>query len=184
MKKNYTAWLVAGSILGASVIGALAHGGATGIVKERMDGMSAMGSAVKTLSDMFRSGNYDAELVANGADAILMHSGKQLVSLFPEGSGGAPSEAKPEVWNAWEEFEELAMQLELAATALKENASNPQASAATGSGMMGSGMGGGMMGGGNSMLTAEMLSEMPADKVFDVVVRTCASCHTKYRIEK
>lgn len=189
MKIKYATWLFAGTIIGASAVAAFAHGGATGIVRERMDGMSAMGDAVKSLSNMFRSGNYDAELVASGADAILKHSGEQLVSLFPEGSGGMPSEAKPEIWADFDDFAALANQLDLAATALKANASNLQSTsgakgAMMGGGMTSNGMGASAMGGAATMITAEMLAAMPADKVFDVVVRTCASCHTKYRIDK
>lgn len=184
MKKELKLWLVAGAIVGASALSAFAHGGATGIVKERMDGMATMGGAVKTISRMFRSGNYDAELVKTGADAILKHSGEQLLSLFPKGSDGGSSEAKPEIWTDWDGFESLAEQLNVYATAFKANADTPPAEKGISSSMMGtSGMGASTMGADKMMPTAEMLAEMPADKLFDMIVQTCASCHTKYRIQ-
>lgn len=183
MNKQLTLWLVAGAILGAGALSAFAHGGATGIVKQRMDGMVVMGDAVKALSDMFRSGAYDADLIRNGADAILQHSGETLTTLFPKGTGDAPSKAKPKVWTDWEEFSGLATQLGVLATALKENADMPQNKQGTKTGMMGGGMGANAMGGGEAMPTSQMLAQMPTDRLFNMVVRTCASCHAKYRIE-
>ncbi len=47
---NITTCLVAG-LSGAAV---LAHSGATGIVKERMEGMMAMGDAVEAVTPMMR----------------------------------------------------------------------------------------------------------------------------------
>lgn len=77
-----------GTIAAISITGAaLAHGGATGIVKERMDGMSAMGNAVKVLSEMMRGNvDYDPEVVKENALKIQVHAGEQLSKLFPEGA--------------------------------------------------------------------------------------------------
>ena len=188
MKKELTLWLVAGAILGTSALASFAHGGATGIVKERMDGMAIMGGAIKAISGMLRSGTYDAQLVENGAEAILQHSGETLTALFPKGSDAAPTKAKPEVWTNWDEFSDLAGQLGVLAAALKANAAMPLDTQSTTNGMMGGdmmggGMGAGAMGGDAAMPTREMLAQMPPDRLFDMVVRTCASCHTKYRIE-
>jgi len=189
-------------VIGAVVVSAIAatafaHGGATGIVKERMDGMSVLGKTVKTLAPMMRGeGSYDAEAVRQGAQTIRAHAGTSLTKLFPIGSGGMPSEAKDAVWQDWEEFSALAEQLHLYSEGLSLAADNGlmmsnEAQADTGS-MMGGGstmMGGGstMMGGTAPVMASQMgleeLSEMSADGVFAMVSQTCSSCHTKFRAE-
>jgi cytochrome c556 len=80
---------------------ALAQSGAIGIVKERMDGMAALGNVVKVLTPMMRGHTpFDAGQARDGADAIFIHAGEQMTSLFPEGSDGMPSQALPAIWNA------------------------------------------------------------------------------------
>lgn len=89
--------LFAGFTLAASGLSTLvfAHSGATGIVKERMDSMSAMGKTVKGLAAMMRGDvDYDANAVRNGAATIRSHAGNALTRLFPKGSLGHKSEAK------------------------------------------------------------------------------------------
>ncbi len=48
-------------------------------------------------------------------------------------------------------------------------------------GMMGSG---GMMGNAGHMADPEMLAQMPADGLFNMVAQTCSACHSKFRVEK
>ena len=138
----------AGAIGLASIVAAYAHGGATGIVKERMEAMG-------TMSDV----------------------GEALTGLFPEGSGGEPSEAKAEVWSNWDEFSALAAQLETLSEGLGLAADNGLMSGSGGQaqgGMMGGGTG--MMGSANTMMggtapmmgrggsfDAAVLAAMPAD---------------------
>ena len=186
MKKTKLALVVTVSMTATL---AIAHSGATGIVKERMDGMAAMQKAVKSITPIMRGQTaYDADAVRSFAAAVEMHSGEAMTKLFPEGSGGMPSVAKPNIWSDWEGFEKLAMDLEIMGRALGQAADNGLAMAPTessGSTMMGgqSGMGG-MMGQENDgMMDAEMLAAMPADALFTRIAQTCASCHTKYRKE-
>ena len=174
---------------------ALAHGGATGIVKERMDGMVAMQKAVKAVTPIMRGqAEYNADKVRAFAEAVEMHSGEAMTKLFPEGTGGKPSEAKDEVWSNWEEFEALAMDLEVLSKALSEAADNglaANADSGSSASMMGTGtmMGGqsvmgGMMGQTDAdMMDADMLAAMPADALFTRISQTCSACHTKYRAE-
>lgn len=181
------------SIAIASIgVAAWAHSGATGIVKERMDGMSAMGAVVKKLSPMMRGETpYDAEQVREAADVMILHAGEQMTRLFPEGTGGMPSAALPSVWGDWEEFDALAEQLASYAEGLKLGADNGLAGEDTeqGASMMGtdaaSTMGGGMMGGGmmgtDVPMTLDMFETMPTDAAFTAVAQTCSACHQKFR---
>lgn len=164
---------VIGALVAISITGAaLAHGGASGIVKERMDGMSAMSEAVKSFSMMMRGKTeYDPEQVVRDAQSIQTHAGEQLSELFPAGSGGRPSEAKAEIWQDWPEFERLANRLGFYARALELAAPN------------------GLSSGDEADLSAEVLQAMEldafanvsADIVFKPLARTCADCHTKFR---
>ena len=184
----------------ASIAGAVwAHSGATGVVKERMDGMMAMGKSVKEITPMMRGQtDYDPERVRAFAEDMRQHSGEALTRLFPEGTTGAPSEAKPNIWTDWEEFAALAEQLHTLSEGLALAAENGLMHGGGGqtSSMMGgeSMMGGQSMMGGGSMMgnsaTSEFrnygpeeFSEMPADGVFMMVSQTCSACHTKFRAE-
>ena len=200
---------VTGAILTVGLAGAVfAHSGATGVVKQRMDSMAAIEKAVKAVMPVMRGqASYDPTQVKAFANTVKRHSGEAMTALFPEGSDGMPSEAKPEIWRDWEEFSALADQLHtlseglaLAAdNGLMEGALAGGAAMMGGQNMMGGGnmmsggnmMGsGGMMGGqammGNGMIAAlrpEELAEMPAGGVFMMMGQTCSACHTKFRTE-
>ncbi|MGR3757145.1 MAG: c-type cytochrome [Tranquillimonas sp.] len=205
MKKTYIAALAAGSLAAAS---AFAHGGATGIVAERMEAMVQMGKAMERLAPVMRGeAEYDAEVVRQAAGDIAAVSGEKLTALFPEGTGGAPSEAKEAVWQEWEKFAALADRLEVYATGLQTAADNglaDQEAEADAGAMMGGGgatMGGSadaMMGGGASMMggaggmtgeggddlpSPEAFAQMSADEAFAGITRSCAACHATYRAE-
>lgn len=113
--KRTTAFAV-GGILAATIAlsaTAIAHTGAMGVVKDRMDNMEVLGDAVKALTAMFRGEvDFDEQTVREEAARIAEHAGEAMTALFPEGSIESPSEAKPEIWQDWETFEALAMQLE------------------------------------------------------------------------
>ena len=180
----------AGAIGLAFVAAAHAHGGATGIVRERMEAMEAMGEAVKTLTAMMSGEtDYDAATVREQAATIRSHAGEAITGLFPEGSGGEPSEAKPGIWSDWDEFAALAAQLETYAEGLEAAAGNGlmHGDGTPGAGtMMGSGngmMSGGMMGAVGTP-DADALAAMPADGVFAMMTQTCSACHTKFRVDK
>ncbi|MCK0137929.1 cytochrome c [Aliiroseovarius sp. F47248L] len=174
---------------------ALAHGGATGIVKERMDAMSAMGKAVKQVAPMMSGETaYDADTVRHAAETIGKHAGDTMTRLFPEGSGGMPSVAKDAIWQDWESFARLAEELHtysegLALAADNSTATQPGAMPSAGAmmgetDMMGADtmMGGGGMKADNAM-SREELAEMPVVAVFAMVSNTCSSCHSRFRAE-
>lgn len=117
---------------GAAVIGAillvgasqtaLAHGGATGVVKERMDLMSSIGDRMKVIAAMVKGEkSFDAETVADKAGEIAEH-GPKVAPTFHEKNLDEPSEALPAIWTDWDKFEGLTQDLtreaeKLAATA-------------------------------------------------------------------
>jgi cytochrome c556 len=100
----YRFTLSASLALAACVPLALAHEGATGVVKERMDLMDTQKEAMKILGSMAKGKiPFDAAKAALAARDIETTSAK-IPELFPEGSSGGHSEAKPEVWTKWDEF--------------------------------------------------------------------------------
>ena len=98
-------------LIAGTAVAAFAHVGATRTVKERMDAMLAMGKAVKAVAPMMQGETpYDAETVRDAARLFQQHAGENMTKLFPEGTGGMPSEAKDEVWTEWDRFAALATQ--------------------------------------------------------------------------
>lgn len=74
---------------------ALAHEGATGIVKERMDAFKESQDHLKALVPLARENNWPEMADRAGQ---LMQWGDKMTSYFPEGSHGAPSEAAMAIW--------------------------------------------------------------------------------------
>ncbi|WP_306261459.1 cytochrome c [Pararhizobium sp. IMCC21322] len=198
-----TTKIIVSAVAAALVISAAAyaHNGATGVVKERMDAMSTLGKATKSLTEIMRGDvSYDAEVVRKNAAQIQKHAGNSMTKLFPEDSLMKPSEARPTIWANWEEFEVLAMRLETLAVGLAASADNGlmASGGAPASGMMGTDSmtsSGGMTSSGTMMagsMTTESgtlpdaaeLASMPTDGVFNMLAQTCASCHTQFRSEK
>ncbi len=94
--------ILAAIVASSTALTAFAHGGATGIVKDRMDAMAEMGKAVKAVTPMMRGeAAYDADVLRQAAATFSRHAGEAMTQLFPEGTGGAPSEAKETVWTQW-----------------------------------------------------------------------------------
>ena len=195
MKRNLLIAVAAVAALSFSALGVLAHGGATGVVKERMELMDAVGKAMKSLTDMMRGKQeYDVDRVRAAARRIAEHGGESLTELFPENSLEGPTEALPEIWTDWDRFSVLADQLTAYAEALEAAAGNERMQAGGGR-MMGGGaammggnqmmMGGNqMMMGGRQMMRAEDLASMPPDAAFMHLADTCSSCHQDFRKEK
>jgi cytochrome c556 len=99
---------------------ALAHEGATGVVKERMDLMDSQKDAMKVIGLMAKGKTpFDAAKAAEAARHIETTSQK-IHELFPEGSTGHPSDAKPEIWTQWDKFTGDADKLNAAAKTLAD----------------------------------------------------------------
>ena len=191
-------WILATAMTSAG-LAALAHSGATGVVKERMDAMVDLGDEMKRLTPMMRGQTeYDPEIVRGAADTMIGHAGSAMTELFPEGSNGKPSEALDAIWEDWDEFAALAEALRANAEGMKRAAENGLAGPddMPGGGMMGTGQsmmsgGQGMMGTGQGMMSGnqtpmmspELLADMPVNAGFMAVTQTCAACHQKFRAE-
>lgn len=196
MKKTTVIAAIVASSTALASLAAFAHGGATGIVKERMDAMADMGKAVKAVTPMMRGEvAYDADVVRQAAAVFSSNAGEAMTDLFPEGTGGEPSKAKDTVWSKWEEFSELAQQLKVVSDGLAGAAENGLKAASAEAPSAGTMMGGSsaMMGGSASMLggdtkkandmTAEQIAAMSVDDAFAMVTQSCSACHTQYRAE-
>lgn len=97
-----------------------AHGGAMGIVKERMDLMSAIGKNMKSVAAMVKGqADFDPIAIETSAKSMAEHATK-INDLFPKGSLKKPSEALPSVWEDWDRFSKLSKDLETEATKLGE----------------------------------------------------------------
>ena len=160
-----------------------AHGGATGIVKERMEGMGVMAKSVKALASMMRGKTtYDADEVRRFAGQVKAHAGTSLTKLFPQNSTMKPSVAKPEIWSNWTSFEALALQLALLAEGLELAADNGlNAAGADANDPMFTIAG---MKGGSPMMSADHLALMPPKNLFKMMAQTCSACHSQFRLEK
>ena len=116
MFKNQILGAIALSSLG---IAALAHNGATGVVMERMMGMSAIRDVLKELAPMMQGQvPYDEWTVRDAATVLKSHAGDNMARLFPDEPIPASSFAKPEIWGDWARFEALSEELQLYAEGL------------------------------------------------------------------
>jgi cytochrome c556 len=105
-------------LLAAGAGFALAHEGATGVVKERMDLMKGQAKQMKLIGEMAKGKKkFDAAKAAAAAHD-LGRSTKRIPELFPEGSNKHPSEALDAVWKEWDRFKGDAHDAEAAADAL------------------------------------------------------------------
>ena len=116
--KHLKVTVLAGLILTAPF--ATAHDGATGVVKQRMDAMSKIGSYLKSVNGMLRgTADMDTSAIQAAMEDIAMMS-THLPDMFPEGTGDAPSEAGPMIWTDPEGFTASFVELETAAKAMAE----------------------------------------------------------------
>ena len=101
MKQKHI-WFAIG-LTAAVPLAALAHEGATGVVKDRMDLMSAMGKELKSVGQKVSS-NRNLASISDSAVKIKTMS-ENIPKLFPPGSLTKPTDAKPAIWEKWDQFE-------------------------------------------------------------------------------
>ena len=85
----------------SSPLVALAHKGAMGIVKERMDKFEASEKATKRIKQALFRG--DTAVITAEAE-FLVSWAREMESYFPKNSNPPPSEAKDEIWLHWDDF--------------------------------------------------------------------------------
>lgn len=120
-------WSVRALVCASLIIvatGVTAHQGAAGVVKMRMDQMIALKDAMKSVGQLLKSNDaLIPETITAAAQAVQDNAGHHLTSLFPDGSLKKPSEARPEIWQNWAEFQMLADELKAAGKGLGKAAS-------------------------------------------------------------
>lgn len=143
------AWLLAGAIPAA------AHGGATGVVKERMETMSEIADASKAISAMVKGKRaLDPARIESLATTIGDHAAR-IPALFPDtpaSRSGPKTEALPAVWENRDEFDALAAELGERARSLAASAAGAD--------------------------------EQANERQFAGVAKTCRGCHKQFRQKK
>jgi len=104
----------------------LAHSGATGIVKERMEGMGSLSQSMKALVQMAKSDAVDPGKVGDIAREIQNHSGEAMTKRFPEEPQQMVSEAAPLIWQDWDKFVEISDDLFQSAVRLEAQAGSSE----------------------------------------------------------
>lgn len=121
---KFRALAFASLLVAATGLGAFAHGGATGVVKERMEIMKSIQDHMKTVGEMIQGKrDFTADDAKTAAENIARHA-DELPHKFPEGTTDHPSEALPSIWKDWDRFVSIAEELETSALALAIAAGN------------------------------------------------------------
>ncbi|GEO41869.1 hypothetical protein SAE02_60170 [Skermanella aerolata] len=97
----------------------------TAVVKDRETTMKSMGDAMKKISAYVKNEGGTIDGVREGASAIGQASHKIVPNLFPAATGIGNiegSEAKPEIWQQWGQFEQAATRLVTASDGLSSAA--------------------------------------------------------------
>lgn len=94
-----------------------AHQGASGIVKERMDRFTEAKNQLQQIKKALRGDDFAS---VQGTASSLRDWARIMPDYFPEGSGSAPSEASPRIWEEFGAFKAAAKNHENAATMLME----------------------------------------------------------------
>lgn len=92
-----------------------AHSDTTGIVNERKERFKASQDAMKSMADAVTLEDFDRLVEYTESIEIWAN---EMVSYFPEGSNGKPSEALDVIWEKPAEFAAAAAQNEVAARRL------------------------------------------------------------------
>ena len=134
---------------------AFAHGGATGIVKERMDGMMAMGKALGSVANIFKGeAKYDVGNI-EAAAAIIKEHALEIEKLFPDthdSRKGKGTEALPSIWENQDDFNAIARELAKRSDEMAE--------------------------------VAKTNDEAQLKASFANLAKTCSGCHRDYRKSK
>ncbi|WP_426131398.1 cytochrome c [Pararhizobium sp. PWRC1-1] len=152
-------------------------------VVQRQDGMKAMANAAKTINAMFKATSpYEAKTFKAAAETIRGHSGATLSALFDGPATTAGSKASPSVETERQQFDKLANDLRIYASALSVAADRNPDVLGPGTRMQG---GEAIMGGplAKKIDAAREVESMPAEHSFHLMLQTCTSCHARFRMK-
>ena len=212
MKKltSFPGPLACGLLL-AGAMAASGHGGATGIVEERMMGMMMLSEQIKLLAPIAENpSSSDLDTLTAASEMIAMHAGPAMTDLFPAGSLDAPTVARPEIWERWQEFTghairlgELGEELGISASALASPKSTQELPVAVDEApvlsewermdfawLMGMATVSAASAGPETTASiAEIIKQAPESapparpvrQVYSDIAATCASCHAAFR---
>ena len=113
---NYISFLLIHSFVFITPL--LAHEGATGVIKERMDKFKMSKKMMKTIHRSIQ--NEDFETIGKSGITLLKWS-KEMINYFPKGSDEAPSESSRDIWLDPEGFKKAVNKFELASLKLVDN---------------------------------------------------------------
>ena len=113
---NYISFLLIHSFVFITPL--LAHEGATGVIKERMDKFKMSKRMMQTIHRSIQ--NEDFETIGKSGITLLKWS-KEMISYFPKGSDVAPFEASGDIWLDPEGFKKAVNNFELASLKIVDN---------------------------------------------------------------
>ena len=110
---------LASLLLGIVVSQAQMTVGSGDVIADRQRLMKLNGASAKDLNDKLKAGNIEA--MAVNAETIALGA-QHIPSLFPKGSVSDKSNAKPDIWEKWSDFEGVATTLQTKAEELRDAA--------------------------------------------------------------
>jgi cytochrome c556 len=110
---------LASLLLGIVVSQAQMTVGSGDVIADRQRLMKLNGASAKDLNDKLKAGNIEAMVV--NAETIAINA-QHIPSLFPKGSVSDKSNAKPDIWEKWSDFESAAKTLQTKAEELRDAA--------------------------------------------------------------
>src|SRR5581483_2076894 len=96
-----------------------AHIGSGDVIADRQRLMKLNGASWKDAQDKLKAGQIEA--IAVNAETLAINA-QHIPVLFPQGSTSDKSNAKPEIWQKWSEFESAAKNLETWSVKLRDAA--------------------------------------------------------------
>jgi len=100
-------------------IAQMAKVGSGDIIADRQRLMKLNGGSWRDAQDKLKAGNIEAITV--NAETLAINA-QHIPTLFPQGSTSDKSNAKPEIWQKWSEFESAAKNLETWSIKLRDAA--------------------------------------------------------------
>lgn len=153
------------------------------IVAVRPADMKAITAVTKSIAGMFKvPSTYSSPEFKRAAELIRDKAGQTLIDHFAVEAASTASKAKPNIIEERERFDRLANDLKSYAAALAVAAEkNPTAMTDSMRMKPGEPTGGGPLG--THVKNEPQLSSIPAEHAFHLMLQTCTTCHSRFRME-